>query len=529
MIKNPILKGFNPDPAIVRVNDDYYIATSTFEWFPGVQIHHSTDLKNWSLIGHPLRRVSQLDLKGVPDSCGVWAPCLSYSDGLYYLVYSNVKSFDGPWKDTPNYLVTTDDIRGEWSEPIYLSSAGFDGALFHDSDGRKWYVSMRTNHLDDNFFDGIILQEYDSVKRCLVGEVHHITSGTELGLTEGPRLYKKDGYYYLLLAEGGTEYGHAVTVMRSTSVVGPYESFDENPIVTSRHNMQLELQKAGHGSMVETPDGLWFIVFLVGRPLAPEGRCILGRETAIEEIEWVNGWPVRKGEGNHPRVEIPVPLLEKERRTNGHIRDDFNSPILSKHFQSLRIPTDESWCSLSERSGYVRLKGRESLSSLHSQSLIARRVQSYHMRATTCLEFEPEHFQHLAGLVFYYNTGHFHYLFMTGGQEEGQKRLQVLSCDNFSRSLSTEYMDATGYNRVLLSGVLHRESLQFYYSLDQTTFHPIGEPVDASILSDDHVRDGSERYRPAFTGCFVGMCCQDLALNRKVADFDWFEYVELNE
>jgi xylan 1,4-beta-xylosidase len=174
-ITNPILKGFNPDPSILRVNDDYYIATSTFEWFPGVQIHHSKDLINWELIAHPLNRISQLDMKGVPDSCGVWAPCLSYDNGTFYLVYSNVKSFAGVWKDTPNYLVTTKNIRGEWSESVFLDSSGFDGSLFHDADGRKWYLSMRVDHRKGKMFGGIVLREFDTILQKLVGEVFYLT------------------------------------------------------------------------------------------------------------------------------------------------------------------------------------------------------------------------------------------------------------------------------------------------------------------------------------------------------------------
>ena len=210
-ITNPILKGFNPDPSICRVGDDYYIATSTFEWFPGVQIHYSRDLKNWKVIAHPLNRKEQLDMKGVPDSCGVWAPCLTYNKGTFYLVYTNVKSFDGVWKDTPNYLVTSNDILGEWSDPIYLNSAGFDGSFFHDED-KTWFINMIVDHRKGKLFGGIELQEYDLKKEKLIGDAYYLTGGTNLGCTEGPHLYKLKGYYYLLLAEGGTEYGHAATV-----------------------------------------------------------------------------------------------------------------------------------------------------------------------------------------------------------------------------------------------------------------------------------------------------------------------------
>ena len=308
-IQNPILKGFNPDPSICRVGDDYYIATSTFEWFPGVQIHHSKDLKNWKLVARPLNRISQLNMKGIPDSCGVWAPCLTYDKGVFYLVYTNVKSFDGVWKDTPNYMVTTTDILGEWSEPIYLSSRGFDGSLFHDPDGKKWYVSMLVDHRNGKFFGGIEMQEYDPIQKRLIGKVHYITKGTDLGLTEGPHLYKRGEYYYIVLAEGGTEYGHAMSIGRSTSIFGPYEFHPENPFISAAEAKNNILQKAGHGDLVETQNGDWYTVFLVGRPLTTHGNCTLGRETAIEEVVWKAGWPWLKCGGRIPRERIPIPKL----------------------------------------------------------------------------------------------------------------------------------------------------------------------------------------------------------------------------
>ena len=157
MITNPILTGFNPDPSICRVGDDFYIATSTFDWFPGVQIHHSRDLVHWHLLTRPLTRVSQLNMKGNPDSCGVWAPNLTYKDGTFYLVYTDVKRFDGRWKDTHNYLVTATEIDGEWSDPIYLNSSGFDPSLFHDEDGRAWVPNLLVDHRKGKFFGGIVL------------------------------------------------------------------------------------------------------------------------------------------------------------------------------------------------------------------------------------------------------------------------------------------------------------------------------------------------------------------------------------
>ena len=241
---NPILRGFNPDPSIVRVGDDYYIATSTFEWFPGVQIHHSRDLLHWRLVARPLNRASQLDMRGDPDSCGVWAPCLTHADGLFHLVYTDVKRYGrtttagvsgASLRDFHNYLVTSERIDGDWSDPIHLNSSGFDPSLFHDDDGRKYLVNMLWDHRPgQNRFAGIVLQEYSPAQRKLVGARHNIFNGTSLGLTEAPHLYRRDGWYYLITAEGGTAWGHAVTMARSRTLLGPYELHPDVYILSAR-------------------------------------------------------------------------------------------------------------------------------------------------------------------------------------------------------------------------------------------------------------------------------------------------------
>ena len=242
MIRNPILKGFNPDPSICRVGADYYIATSTFEWYPGVQIHHSRDLVNWRLVKRPLDRASQLDMRGNPDCCGVWAPCLSHADGRFWLIYTDVKRLDGNFKDAHNYLVTAPAITGPWSDPIYLNSSGFDPSLFHDDDGRKWLLNLQWKHSTDSVggtpkhsaFDGILLQEYDPVARHLTGPIRNIFAGSPHGLVEGPHLFKRDGWYYLTTAEGGTGYDHAVTMARSRALLGPYELHPDTHLLTSK-------------------------------------------------------------------------------------------------------------------------------------------------------------------------------------------------------------------------------------------------------------------------------------------------------
>jgi xylan 1,4-beta-xylosidase len=529
VITNPILKGFNPDPSIIRVGDDYYIATSTFEWFPGVQIHHSTDLQHWELISRPLNRLSQLDMKGVPDSCGVWAPCLSYDDGIFYLVYSNVKSFAGVWKDTPNYLVTSNNINGEWSDPVFLNSIGFDGSLFHDNDGRKWYVSMQTDHRKAKLFGGVVLREFDVENKKLFNKAFHIFNGSDLGLTEGPHLYKKDGYYYLITAEGGTEYGHAATIARSKNIIGPYEVSPNHPFISSRNTKDYYLQKSGHADLVQTTEGNWLAVFLTARPVTPRGLCILGRETSIETVNWPkNEWPVLGSGTNIPRNELSLNgsiLSNNNNNEKISLLDDFNSPELNINFQALRIPVSDKWASLKARPGFLTLFGRESLSSTHEQSLLARRIQSLKMEATTCVDFHPETFQQMAGLVCYYNTAHFHYLHVTAN-EEGKKCLQIISHDHFEHVEGYEEPVLLPPGMIHLKASLNGAALQFYYAIEVNDWIKAGPELNAGILSDDYVREGGTRYRPAFTGAFVGMCCQDLTGNNHPAYFNSFNYIE---
>ena len=522
MIKNPILSGFHPDPSICRVGKDYYLATSTFEWFPGILIYHSLDLKHWELIARPLNRLSQLDMKGVPDSCGVWAPCLSYSDGLFYLVFTNVKSFDGVWKDTPNYVVTTENIRGDWSDPIYLKSSGFDGSFFHD-EGKTWFVSMLVDHRKGKFFGGIDLQEYSRSEERLTGPIHYISEGSELGKSEGPHIYRKNGYYYLMLAEGGTEYGHAETMFRSKSITGPYEPNPNNPFLSCRDEADYGIQKTGHASIVENEDGSWHIVYLMGRPLKPQGRCILGRETGIEELVWKNDWPELGSGSRLPRLEIPRPFPEHLDSQNSE--DDpmrvFDSSELSVEFQSLRVPMNKTWIDLDARQECLRLFGKESLTSTHEQALIGRRVQDFNVEISTCIEFEPDTFQQMAGLCLYYNTGHYHYLHLTKDGEE--KVVKVVSSDNFQYSQQVSRVIDSG-KKVILRARINKDKLNFDFAFEGESFESIGEPLDMSILSDDYVRDGSDRYRPAFTGSFACLCCQDLLSGSKHADFHWFKY-----
>ena len=534
-IKNPILKGFNPDPSIVRVGDDYYIATSTFEWYPGVQIHHSRDLVHWRLLTRPLNRAAQLNMLGDPDSCGIWAPCLTHADGLFHLVYTDVKRYGrtsqpgsagASLRDFHNYLVTCKEIDGEWSDPIYLNSSGFDPSLFHDDDGRKYLANMlwdfRPNH---NRFAGIQLQEYSSIEQKLIGEREVIFKGTSIGFTEGPHLYKRNGYYYLLTAEGGTQWGHAVTLARSKYINGPYELHPDTHILTSRNRPDAPLQRAGHADLVETQAGETYMVYLCGRPLRNRGRCTLGRETAIQKMTWTeDGWLVTSSSGEPvPEIEVEAPSLPRHPFPPTATRDDFDTAELSIDFQWLRTPWPEALFSLTARPGHLRLFGRESIGSFFRQSLVARRQQSHCYSARTAIQFNPTDFQQTAGLVCYYNSLKFHYLYLSYDDTLG-KHLRVMTSqpDQVQTDVFTAPAPVAANGPIELRVEVDYERLRFAWRMHSKEWNWLPEVFDASILSDEATIPGL----PNFTGAFVGMFCQDISGQGRYADFDYLEYIE---
>jgi xylan 1,4-beta-xylosidase len=532
-IRNPILPGFNPDPSIVRVDDDYYIATSTFEWFPGVQIHHSRDLIHWRLLWRPLVRPSQLNMLGDPDSCGIWAPCLTHADGLFHLIYTDVKRYGrtsqpgaggASLRDFHNYLVTSPRIDGDWSDPIALNSSGFDPSLFHDDDGRKYLVNMLWDHRPGrNRFAGIVIQEYSPAERALIGDRQVIFTGTAIGFTEAPHLYKRDGYYYLIVAEGGTGWGHAVTMARARALRGPYELHPDVYILTARDRPDAPLQRAGHADLVETQTGETWMVYLCGRPLRNRGRCTLGRETAIQPMVWGDdGWLRTAGGDCLPELEPIAPTLEPHTFPARQPRESFDRSVLPLEFQWLRSPWPDELFSLTARHGYLRLYGRETIGSQFRQTLVARRQESHAFTAATLVDAEPSHFQQAAGLVCYYNSAKFHYFFMSHDETIG-KHLRVMSTapDQVQADAFTEPIPIARGVPVHLRVEVDCERLQFAYRLDsEPAWHWLPQVFDASILSDEATAPGL----PNFTGAFVGMCCQDLAGTAMPSDFDFFEY-----
>ena len=544
-IQNPILRGFHPDPSIIRVGEDYYIATSTFEWWPGVRLHHSRDLKNWEQIEYPLSRLSQLDLRGVGASQGIWAPCLTYDQGTFYLVYTVVRSFYCNMYDTENYLVTSDNIHGPWSEPVALNNFGFDPSLFHDEDGRKYMVSMVTDHRVPKKYAGrLVLQEYDPEKKAMTGPVRDIYRGEKIFL-EGPHIYKRQGWYYLFAADTGTGEGHGQSVLRSRDIWGPYEMLKENhgeqreeneafSILTSRHYEDILLQKSGHGDLVETPGGEWYMVHLCGRAFVDRNpadagrfpnsrRYMMGRETAIQKILWrEDGWPVLEAGGTTPQNEVPVPkevseeVLCRKEAASPLVRDDFEEKALSLDYQSLRIPMDEHYLSLSARPGWLRMYGRSGLSSRFSQTLIARRMREYCMEASACVEFEPEVFKQMAGLIFLYDCDNYLYLHISRDEDVG-KCITLLKAENKKYEYLTDYIPVREKEALYLKMETRNAITRFYYGYSEKDWQEIGPLINASFLSDEACGEGW------FTGAMIGICCQDMTGFGRYADFDWFE------
>lgn len=543
IITNPVLTGFHPDPSICRVGDEYYMANSTFMWWPGVRLHHSRDLVHWTPCGHALTRSSQLELLGNQDQAGVWAPCLSHAHGKFWLIHTDVKAWTGPYKDSHNYVSTAENIEGPWSEPVHVASHGFDASLFHDDDGRSWYLSVQWDHrMGRNPFSGILLQQFDRNTCKLIGTPRIIFRGTSYGLVEGPHIYRKDGWYYLLTAEGGTSWDHAVTIARSRNLEGPYEVSPQHPLLSSRYNPELSLQRAGHASLVCTANGEWYMAHLCGRPVMPQRKCILGRETALQRLHWPEGeWPVldqcidlntdeplrnpwepvlRVRAPHHAMAPqtMPQSLTNKQTDLPAEFNfDHFDSPVLDCSWNSLRIPMDESWLSLTARPSHLRIIGRESPFSLHKQSLVAKRLRALSVVAECQIEFSPQCFQQMAGLVFYYDTTNFLYLRITraGEDESSPLVLGILTTESGNRT-ETPNIPIPWQGPVVLRGVLQGSCLRFFYGPHPDKMQPIDIECDATIVSDEY------KCETKFTGAMVGLFVQDLTGNRLHADFDWF-------
>lgn len=502
--KNPVLTGFSPDPTSCVVGEDFYLATSTFSYFPGVPIYHSRDLVNWTQIGNILDRESQVNLNGVTHSNGIFAPTLRYHNGVFYMITTNVPKGG-------NFIVTATDPSGPWSEPYFLKNApGIDPSLFFDDDGRCYYTGTRENP-EGARYNGdweVWLQELDLNTMQLTGVSTKIWKGAMNNVIwpEGPHLYKYEGYYYLMIAEGGTGFDHAVTVARSRDIAGPYKGNPRNPIVTHRHlGHAYPVRNVGHGDLIQTSDGKWYMTCLASRPY--DGYSNLGRETFLAEVTWEDGWPVvNAGHGTLlMEQEHKLTLEPVERKTKYEFKDK-----LDMAFLSLRNPQPKFYAI---ENGLLRMNALEyTLCDLTTPSYIGLRQQSMWYDLNTKMTFSPELDGEEAGLAIMQNDSY--NIRFVYGMSDGKKVLKVVTCEK--KSDKVEKVLELDADKLYLKIRQERQNLSFHYSLDGEEYHEVVSNINASILSTE-VAGG-------FVGCTMGMYVTSSGnKSSNSADFEWLE------
>lgn len=503
---NPVVRGFAPDPSVVRVHDWFYLAVSSFEWFPTIPIYRSRDLATWEVIGSVDTAVPGGTLKGVPDSAGIWAPALSHDGGKFWVTYSIVRTFLGRQLDVETYVATTASLAAGWSPVVRVSGHGFDPSLFHH-EGRHYLLNVQSDSRPGgNRFSGIVLVELDGSGTRTLGTpvllVQHPT------LIEGPKLYQRDGWFYLLLAQGGTGVEHGVLTARSRELGGPYE-LDDRPLLTSRDDRTLRLQKAGHAELVEADDGRWYLSHLASRWLDTlQGRQFpWGREVAIQEIEWVDGWPRLASGGWYPADTFDTPVARTEAVA-----------LAEEPWRTLREPAGD-WADASARPGWIRLRGRHGIESQFDVSLLGRALRDRRCAIETVLEAVPSTFTEAAGLALWYNSSSYYLLELTWREPDGEPQtgqqwrglgspaLTIVARDRGdARVIATRRVKPGA--QVRLGAAIDGAFAQF--EVDGEAFGP---PLDLGILSDDY--GGTLR----FTGSFAAIYAVDTVDAEFSADF----------
>ena len=505
---NPIVAGFWPDPSICRKGDDFYLVNSSFGYFPGVPIFHSRDLVNWTPLGHVLNRPSQLDLTGLRHSRGIYAPAIEYNphNDTFYMITT---STDGVW----NFLVKTKDPHsGVWSEPILLPEVfDIDPSMFFDDDGRAWIVHRTDppllrfpNHKQ------IVLREYDVVNDRTIGPQIVLVEESLSWLPrpqyiEGPHIYKVDGRYHLIAAEGGTWEQHAEVALTSDKITGPYVSNPVNPILTQRDLPEARPDKVtttGHLDFIQDARGEWWGVFLACRPY--EGDFYnTGRETFLLPVEWRDGYPVVLEKGR----AVPTVVDKSDLRPgtgypyltgNFTWRDDFDGPALDYEWMSIRTPRDEWW---RQNGGRMEIDALpRSIYTLDNPAYLGRRQQHQVFEAVTGLDFSPANSAELAGMAYFQNE---RYCFVFGKTIIDGKTSVVL--DRTENGVT---------KRIAVVALPEREAnvpLRMRISVDkgtgsfsfacphhaEGTWHTVAEGVDVKNLST--------RTAGGFVGATVGM------------------------
>lgn len=408
---NPIIPGFHPDPSICRVGDDYYLANSSFEYFPGVPIFQSKDLIHWKAIGHALDRKDQLDLTRARCDGGIYAPTLRFHEGTFYMVTTLTSPVTGATNQRGDFIVTATNPAGPWSLPHWINQAkGIDPSLFFNDDGSVYMCGNAKPEKILNEKHRVIWIQKLNLKtwqlegpQGILDSAHYFTSG-KLGSVsnfEGPHLYKKGGIYYLLLSHGGTGKNHAVSIWRSSTPLGPWEENPSNPILTQRMEMKDRtpgITCTGHADLVQGTDGRWWMVFLGVR--GEDGNSPMGRETFLEPVDWSGIWPiVNPSHSGRTDFTIDSPDSSNTNLVAGNFHTDFQDRLLSPEWSMIRTP-NAPWWSFPKKGGGISLQLRpDEISGTNQPSFLGIRITEPNCRASTSLSINPVSPEECAGLA----------------------------------------------------------------------------------------------------------------------------------
>ncbi|SNR77967.1 alpha-N-arabinofuranosidase [Lutibacter agarilyticus] len=530
--KNPVLPGFYPDPSICRVGDDYYIVNSSFGFFPGIPIFHSKDLSNWKQIGHVLNRPSQLNLTDEWLSAGLYAPSLRYHEGTFYLINTFMGAKEG--KQGGNFYVTAKNPAGPWSDPIWLNDIeGIDPSFFFDNDGKAYVVNNGPVADGNPRYSGhrsVWLQEFDlKTKKAIGKRVELLNAGIDPSTNpiwiEGPHLFNKDGYYYLLCAEGGTGVEHREVILRSKSIWGPYEVGKNNPILTQMglpEDRSNPVTCTGHADFVETPNGDWVAIFLACQPYE-DGHFNTGRQTFILPVDWKKGkWPMILKKGKTVPSEVSLPLSPNKDLVSFSDysmdwKDDFDNPKLNFEWNFIRTPK-EKWYDI--QNGKLIINARPiSIAEVGNPSFIGRRLQHFKAEFSTKVSLSEGEGKYKgrtmeAGIVAFQNEEFFYKMVLE--RKDSNYFLKISSATEEFESIQLK--DFKPSQSVFLKMKTIENEFYAFYSLDETNWKPIGGKLDAKLLST--------KTAGGYIGAYFGL--YSYAKSPQKAVFDWATYKELN-
>jgi alpha-N-arabinofuranosidase len=508
---NPIIPGFHPDPTICRVGDDFYLATSSFEYFPGVPIFHSRDLVNWRQIGHVLTRKRQLDLEGAGSSRGIFAPTLRHDGRRFYLITTLIDRGG-------NFFVTARRPEGPWSDPIWLDEEGIDPSLCFDRQGRRTRVYYTRNGKGTDFDHPFIHQtELDLRTGHGHGSMRVVWRGLGGIWPEAPHLYHRRGRYYLFCAEGGTSYGHSEVVGRADAPFGPFRPAPRNPILGHARRRGHPIQATGHADVVELPDGSAWAVFLGIRP-RPGRHHHLGRETFLAPVRFdADDWPViGEGARGHVELRMAAPPLAPRPFPRPRARDDFDGRALAPCWMFLRNPPPGA-VSLAARAGHLRLRGTAaSLDEIGAPAFVGRRQQHFQVRCRARLEFDPVRDGEEAGLtVRAREEVHADVAVRRGAA--GREAVAIARTGGAPRVLGRVALPA-GPTELEIAATADAYALRVKVG---RRFVTLGWVATRAFSAETIARRGTLH----FTGAVVGMYATGRGTPaRAAADFDWFEY-----